>query len=391
MKYSMMKMKISPIILIGGLLFTSPAFTQEVLIDLDVNSPEAEGLLSYPPANLALSVHGTDAKDQLTRPWFPALPILGEYKIVEINNLPQLGPVIRLQAQTGKGQMLQRFGKGGLLLSSHLTASGLWRSRANTPLNTFGVLSTTDKAAFSQLTSQLTVEMPVFINSLAEKNQVRWFEQETMNYWLSPEKILVPVPKQFVTTASLKKAIVLDSETTQVLTLEIENSLLAQLPKPEPVKNVPFPQIAEVAITVWRVPEKGAAELVGTLETNTNAPFIFQQLIPKILKQGDKILVLCIERLAIKPELALTLPQLLSKAQADLPKAFTLTALKNWLDKQTTEPLHSQMLVTLFVEQTLRPAEVVEHQVKWTWPVDSKPIQLENSFYPLLRIFIYAI
>ena len=383
--------KTSAIILIVWLLFAYPASCQELLIYLDVNSPSTDGILSYPPENVSLSVHGTDAKDKLTRPWFQALPILGDYKIVEIDNLPKLGPVIRLQAQTGKGKMLQRFGKGGLLLLSDLNASGLWRSRASAPLKSFGVLSVIDKKALSQLATKVTVEMPVVIKSLEEKNQVRWFPQEKVDYWLSPKELLVPVPKQFVTTESLKKAIVLDSETTQVLTLEIQNSLLDHLTKPDTVQNVPFPRIAQVNISVWRIPEKGSAELVETLETNTDAPFIFQRFIPKMFKRGDKMLVLCIERLGIKPETALDIPKLLSKAQTELPSAFTLSALKDWFDKQTTDPLITQMMVTLLVEQALRPANVVDHQVEWAWHLPSNPIQLENLFYPLLRVFVYAI
>ena len=383
------RIKTSPIILIGWLLLAYPALSQELQIYLDVNSPSTDGILSYSTENVSLPVQGTDAKDKLTRPWFQALPILGEYKIVEIDDLPKLGPVIRLEAQTGKGKMLQRFGKGGLLLLSDLKASGLWRSRGNAPLKSFGVLSVADKTALSQLAAKVTVGMSVAIKSLAEKNKVRWFHQENVGYWLSPKALLIPVPKPFITTESLKKAIVLDSESTQVLTLEIQNSLLDQLIKPESVQNVPFPKIAQVQITVWRIPELGSAELVDTLETNTNAPFIFQRFIPKMLKRGDKILVLCIERLGIKPEMAM--PQLLSKAQTELPKTFTLLVLKDWIDKQTADPLITQMMVTLLVEQALRPANVAEHQVEWTWQLPSNPIQLENPFYPLLRVFIYAI
>ncbi|KHD05310.1 hypothetical protein PN36_25020 [Candidatus Thiomargarita nelsonii] len=383
--------KTSPIILIAWLLFAYPASSQEMLIYLDVNSPSTDGILSYPPENVSLPVHGTDTKDTLTRPWFQALPILGDYKIVEIDDLPKFGPVIRLEAQTGKGKMLQRFGKGGLLLLSDLKASGLWRSRANTPLKSFGVLSVIDKKALSQLATKVTLEMPVIIKSLEEKNKVRWFHQEKVDYWLSPKELLVPVPKHFVTTESLKKAIVLDSETTQVLTLEIQNSFLDHLTKPDTVQNVPFPKIAQVNITVWRIPENSSAELVATLDTNTNTPFIFQRFIPKMLKRGDKMLVLCTERLGIKRETSLDIPKLLSKAQTELPTAFTLSALKDWLDKQTADPLITQMMVTLLVEQALRPANVLDHQVEWTWHLPSNPIKLKNQFYPLLRIFIYAI
>ena len=389
---SLMMIKTGPIILIVCLLFTYPASSQELLIYLDVNSPSTDGILSYPPENVSLPVHGTDAKDKLTRPWFQALPILGEYKIVEIDDLPKFGPVIRLQAQTGKGQMLQRFGKGGLLLLSDLNASGLWRSKANTPLKSFGVLSVIDKKALSQLATKVTVEMPVIIKSSEElKEKVRWFHQESIDYWLSPQKLLVPVPKHFVTTENLKKAIVLDSETAQVLTLEIQNSLLEHLTKPDTVQNVPFPRIAQVNIEVWHIPENGLAKLAGTLDTNTNSPFIFQQFIPKMFKRGDKMLVLCVERLGIKPETALDIPKLLSKAQIELPSAFTLLALKDWFDKQIADPLITQMMVTLLVEQALRPANVVDHKVEWTWQLPSNPIKLENQFYPLLRVFVYTI
>jgi hypothetical protein len=392
MMKSLMMIKTSPLILIVWFLFAYPASSQELLIYLDVNSPSTEGILSYPAENVSLSVHGTDAKDKLTRPWFQALPILGEYKIVEIDDLAKFGPVIRLQAKTGKGKMLQRFGKGGLLLLSDLNASGLWRSKINTPLKSFGVLSVIDKAALSQLASKVTVEMPVVIKSLEElEEKVRWFPQEKVDYWLSPKELLVPAQKHFVTTESLKKAIVLDSETTQVLTLEIQNSLLNHLTKPDTVENVPFPRIAQVNITVWRIPEEGSAELAETLETNTNAPFIFQRFIPKMFKRGDKMLVLCIERLGIKPKTALDIPKLLSKAQTELPSTFTLSALNDWIDKQTADPLITQMMVTLLVEQALRPTNVVDHQVEWTWQLPSNPIKLENLFYPLLRVFIYAI
>ncbi|OAD19166.1 secreted protein, partial [Candidatus Thiomargarita nelsonii] len=115
------------------LLLIGSALAQELTIYLE----NSQGIIFYPPENLSLPVRGTDAKDKLTRPWFQAFPILGDYTIVEINE-----QLIRLQAQTGKGKLLQRlYGKGGLVLLSDLKASGLWRSRANAPLKSFGALS----------------------------------------------------------------------------------------------------------------------------------------------------------------------------------------------------------------------------------------------------------
>ncbi len=385
-------MMTNPIIFIVWFLFVCPASSQELLIYLDVNSPSTDGILSYPSKNVSLPVRGTDSNDKLTQPWFQALPILGNYTVAEITDLPEFGPVIRLQAQTGKGKMSQRFGKGGLLLLSGLNASGLWRSKANAPLKFFGVLSVIDKETLKQLVTEITVEMPVIIKSSEElKEKVSWFQQEKADYWLSPKKLLIPVPKHFVTSENLKKSIVLDSETAQVLTLEIQNSLLEHLIKPDAVQNVSFPRIVQVNIFVWHIPENGLAKLAGTLDTNTNSPFIFQQFIPKMFKRGDKMLALCTERLELKLETALDIPELLSKAQKELPSTFTLLVLKDWLDKQTADPLISQMMVTLLVEQALRPTNMVEHKVEWTWQLPLNPIKLENQFYPLLRVFTHTI
>ncbi len=384
-----MMTKINAVILIALLLLVGPVFGQELLIYQDVKSPSTDGVVSYPAENISLPVQGTDTKDTLTRPWFKAFPILGDYTIAEINDLPKLGPVIRLQAQTGKATRLQRiYGKGGLVLLSELPASGLWRSRTNAPLKSFGVLSVPDKTALSQLAAKLTVGMSIAIKSVAEKNQVRWFHQKTVDYWLSPAKFLVPVPKHFVTTEDLQEAMVLDSDSAQVLTLKIQHSL-AHFDKPKAVHNVPFPHINQVDMVVWRMPKKGPAEFVSRQQTNTNPPFIFQQAIPKMLNRGDKVIVLCTERLEVKLETSLDIAKLLSKAQAELPSTFTLAMLKDWVGKQTAEPLVTQMMVTLLVEQALRPANVVVHQVEWTWHLPSNLIKLENRFYPLLRVFIY--
>ena len=372
-------------------LLAGPVFGQDLLIYLDVKSPSAEGVISYPAENLSLPVPGTDAKDTLTRPWFNAFPILGDYTIAEINQLPKWGPVIRLQAETGKAKRLQRiYGKGGLVLLSELPASGLWRSRSHAPLNSFGVLSIPDKAALSQLAAPVTVGMSVAIKSIAEQNQVRWFHQQTVDYWLSPTNVLVPLPKQFVAKAGLQDAVVLDSDSAQVLTLKIQPSL-AQFDKPDAVHQMPFPQINQVDIAVWRLPKKGAAEWVSRQPTNTNPPFIFQQALPNMLKRGDHLIVLCTERLQVQLDSSLDIAQLLSEVQQKLPKTFNLATLKNWVSQQTAEPLVTQMIVAGLVEHALRPVNVTESEVEWTWRSSIKPIQLENRFYPLVRVFIYSV
>jgi hypothetical protein len=350
------------------LLLIGSALAQELTIYLE----NSQGIIFYPPENISLPVRGTDSKDKLTRPWFQAFPILGNYTIVEIDE-----QVIRLQAQTGKGKLLQRlYGKGGLVLLSDLKASGLWRSRANAPLKSFGALSV---PALSQLTSKLTLGMSVAIKSLAEKEQVRWFQQKTVDYWLSPQGILVPVPRDFVTTEGF--AIVLDSESAQVLTLKIQDSF-AYFEKPV---AVPFPKLSQVRISVWRI----NAELLGSQETNTNAPFIFQQVIPKVLKRGDKVIVVCTERLEVNVDSSLDTSKLLSKAQAELPSSFTLLTLKNWLAQEISDPLVTQMFVAVLTEQALRPIEIIDQDIKWAFY--SSKIKLENRFFPLLRIFIYSL
>jgi hypothetical protein len=365
-----MMIKINFVILMA--LFVSSALAQELTIYLDVSSTSTEGVVSYPSENLSFPVRGTDANDKLTRPWFQAFPILGNYTIVEIDE-----QLIRLQAQTGKGKLLQRlYGKGGLVLLSDLKASGLWRSRANAPLKSFGALSV---PALSQLTSKLTLGMSVAIKSLAEKEQVRWFHQKTVDYWLSPQGILVPVPRDFVTTEGF--AIVLDSESAQVLTLKIQDSF-AYFEKPV---AVPFPQLSQVRISVWRID----AELLGSQETNTNAPFIFQQVVPKVLKRGDKVIVVCTERLEVNVDSSLDISKLLSKAQAELPSSFTLLTLKNWLAQEISDPLVTQMFVAVLAEQALRPIEIIDQDIKWAFY--SSKIKLENRFFPLIRVFIYSL
>ncbi|MEK8016365.1 MAG: hypothetical protein VSS75_005815 [Candidatus Parabeggiatoa sp.] len=382
--------KMNAIVLMIGLIMSYPVFAQDMLIYLDIESPNAEGVLTYLPENISLPVRGTEPDDKLTRPWFPALPILGNYTLAEVNDLPQFGPVIRLEAQTGKGKLLQRLGKGGLVLLSDLNASGLWRSKANTPLNSFGVLSVIDKAAFSQLASQFRIGIPVAIQSLAEKNKVRWFHQESVDYWLSSKGLLVPVPPYFVTTEKLEKAIVLESETAQVLTLEIQESFVG-LKKPDSLQNLPFPPIHKVNITIWRISETGSTEFVSRAETNTNAPFIFQKTIPKRLKRGDKMVILCTEHLDLELEATLEISELLSQAQTALPDSFTLLKLKAWLNQQTANPLMTQLIISRLIEQALRPIKIIDENIEWTWHSDSNEMKLDGLFYPLLRVFVYAL
>ncbi|OAD22345.1 hypothetical protein THIOM_001857 [Candidatus Thiomargarita nelsonii] len=212
--------------------------------------------------------------------------------------------------------------------------------------------------------------------------QVRWFQQKTVDYWLSPQGIIVPVPRDFVTTEGF--AIVLDSESAQVLTLKIQDSF-AYFEKPVAVQNVPFPQLSQVRISVWRID----AELLGSQETNTNAPFIFQKVVPKVLKRGDKVIVLCTERLEVNVDSSLDISKLLSKAQAELPSSFTLSTLKNWLAQEISDPLVTQMFVAVLAEQALRPIEIINQDIKWAFY--SSKIKLENRFFPLIRVFIYSL